>query len=108
MSEEPLVSEPSVADYKRELKRRETAIKIGSYIAYILVVIAIIFIGASSYVSTTLSADKRVWITILGVCGIGLIIVVFVSRIDPVALVIFSVLSVAVSMLATGLSISYL
>jgi heme/copper-type cytochrome/quinol oxidase subunit 4 len=111
MSSVPILESIEVKQ-SREVKEKNriiNSIVIGSYIGSILSWIAFIVAAGVFYTSSTLTPDKRVfWASILAVVAIGLQIVVFVVRSEPVYLNIFTLLIVAVSFLSVGLSVSFL
>lgn len=93
----------------KENTRKTNSIILTSYVGTILSCIAFIIAGGVFYTSPTLTPDKRVFFaSILAVVAIGLQIIVFVVRSDPVYLNFFTLLSVAVSFLSVGFSVSFL
>lgn len=84
------------------------AIRINSYIGSVLSWIAFIVTAGVFYTSTTLTQDKRVFFaTILAVVAIGLQILVWVVRSEPIYSLTFTTLIVAISFLSVGLSVAF-
>jgi heme/copper-type cytochrome/quinol oxidase subunit 4 len=93
----------------KENNRKTQSIILASYIGSILSWIAFIIAAVVFYTSPTLTPDKRVFfVSILAVVAIGLQIVSLVVKSEPVYLNIFTLLTVAISFLTAGISISFL
>lgn len=104
MSETPFLPETSIVE--REHQKLKRAIRIVTYITF---GIAIAVIIASIVVPSTLSADRKIYvIDILGVCSIGILIVILVSSSEAITLLIFSSLSTYVSLVILCITIFYL
>lgn len=111
MSSVPILESTEVKQSRevKEKNRIANSVVYTSHVGIILSWIAIIIGVGVLYISPTLTPDKRVfWIGILAVVVIGLQIVVFVSRSDPVYLNIWTLLLVAISFLSVGLSVSFI
>jgi len=86
----------------------QQVIRVTSYVAVIFTIISVIVTIVVFHSSESLTADRKIYFSgILGVCTIGLLIVIFVSQKEPVALSIFSTLALYLSALTLGLSITY-
>lgn len=93
---------------ERELKKLKQVVRINAYIASVFSLISIVVTATIFFLSSTLSSDKKIFFAlILGVVGLGLLIVICVARSEPIALLIFSTLTIYVSALTLGLSITY-
>lgn len=105
-AEQPLLV--SQSELERKSKRSSTAIRLAAWIGFIFSLVALSVTGVVLFTSTTLSSDKKVFfVSVLLVCGLGLQLVVCISRDEPVALVIFTQLSSFVCALSLGLSIGF-
>jgi hypothetical protein len=102
----PLLDPSSTERENRKLKRLVT---VSSYAKTALSVITAIVALIVVNLTTSLTPDRKVFFTtILGVCIVGVFVVVFVSRSEPIALVIFSSAALYITPLTLGISLVYI
>ena len=106
MSTEGLITK--TGDLERKQRKLGVVLSIVAWIGIVFSLVALGVAVAVLITSTTLSPDKKVFfVSVLLVCGLGLQLVVCISRHEPVALIIFTYLSGYVCALALGLSIAH-
>ena len=108
----PVPSSPSPAEKESEAERKLRRLLAGITIyAFMNVVFSIVSVAITMgiiFTSTTLTQDRRMFFaSILGVCTLGLQIVICVARRDKTALLLFSTLSGNVSIAIMCLAIPY-
>ena len=106
MSSPPTVEQ--VSNLKRQLNHISNVISIIAYIGVLLSLISSAVACAIFFVSTTLAPDRKIFFSgILGVCTLGLQIVIYLSRSDPSSLLIFTAVSIYLGAFCLGLAIKY-
>lgn len=97
-----------IAALERELKRIGNVISIFAHVSVITSIVCMAITGGIFFTSSTLSQDRKVFfMAILGVCFLGLLTVIFVSRNHPATLLLFNILLGLISAFTLGISISY-
>lgn len=102
---ETLLPQPEIPAFERENQKLKRFIRIFSYIT---VGIALVVIIVALAVPSTLTADRKIYvIDILGVCSIGILIVILVSLTESITLLIFSALSTYISFAIVAVTAFY-
>lgn len=104
----PLKSADEQSRLERELRHISSVISIFAYMTFVASMVCISITAGIFFTSPTLNADRRVFfLGILGVCFLGLILVILISRRHPTTLLLFNILLAIISAFALGLSITY-
>lgn len=109
MSDAPLIdTNDQKARDNIQLRTTQNVIRIHTYVTLVFSYVSICITCAIIIMSTTLSPDRRAFfLCILGVCTLGLQIIICLARQEPAILLLFSALSNIISGLTLGLAVGY-
>lgn len=95
-------------NHEKQSRKVSTALSIATLFGVILCVISSAIIGLILFISTLLSPDQKTFFAcILGVCVVGVLVVLCASRNEPIALLLFMPITVFLSGLTLGFSTRY-
>ena len=104
----PVFHTNELVQKNRELERHGRTISVVSYICFVLTMISTCILAGIFYVSKTVDQERKGFLLlIIGLCGFGFILVMFIARRNSTTLLIFTVLSTFISGFSLGLSIGY-
>lgn len=97
-----------VHQLESELRKFGSMLSTFAYVSFVTAMVCMSITAGVFFTSSTLSRDRRAFfLGILGVCFLGLVVVIIISRRQPATLLLFNILLSVLSAFSLGLSISY-